>query len=130
MKMTKLEKIMKDRDVNKATKLKIAETTIFPTVTYGSDSWRVRKKERKKKINAFELWTWRKNSGVPWTEKRTNLLVLKDVETKRSLEATILRLNSCYFGHVMRAKRSLERGSMIGQDEGHRKQGKTANAMT
>jgi hypothetical protein len=75
----------------------------IPTVTYGSESWTVRKKERRK-IDAFELWTWRRILRVPWTEKRTNLSVLEDVEPKRSLEATILRLKLRYFGHVMRAK--------------------------
>jgi hypothetical protein len=93
------------------------------TVTYGSESWTVRKKERKK-IDAFLLWTWRRISRVPWTEKRTNLSVLEEVKPKRSLEATILRLKLRYFGHVMRAKRSLERDIMLGQVEGHRKQGK------
>jgi len=99
-----------------------------PTVTYGSESWTVRKKERKK-IDAFELWTWRRILWVPWTEKRTNLSVLEDVKPKRSLEATILQLKLHYFGHIMRAKRSLERDITLGQVEGHRKQGKTTDAM-
>jgi hypothetical protein len=89
MVMTKLEKIMKDQDVKKATKIKIAETVIFPAVTYGSESWMVRKKERKK-IDAFELWKWRKILRVPWTEKRKNFSVLEEVKSKRSLEAAIL----------------------------------------
>jgi hypothetical protein len=76
------------------------------------------------KIDAFELWTWSRILQVPWTVKRTNLSVLEDVKPKRSLEVTILRLNLRYFGHVMRAKRSLERDIMLGQVEGHRKQGK------
>jgi len=92
-------------------------------VTYGSESWTVRKKERKK-IDAFEPWTWKRILRVPWTEKRTNLSVLEDVKPTRSLEATILRLKLRYFGHVMRAKRSLERDIMLGQVEGHRKRGK------
>jgi len=121
--VTKLEKSMKDRDIKKATKIKIAGTIIFPTVTYGSESCTVRKRERKK-IDAFELWTWRRILRVPWTEKRTNFSILEDVKPKRSLEATILRLKLRYFCHVMRAKRSLERDIMLGQVEGHRKQGK------
>ena len=100
MVMTKLEKIMKDQDVKKATKVKIAETVIFPAVAYGSESCTVRKKERKK-IDAFELWTWRKILRVPWTEKRTNFSVLEEVLPKRSLEATTLRLKLRYFGHIM-----------------------------
>jgi hypothetical protein len=123
MAMTKLEKIMKDQDIRKGTKIKIAETVIFPTVTYGSESRTVRKKERKK-IDAFELWTWRRILRVPWTEKRTNLSVLKEVKPKRSLEATILRLKLRYFGHVMRAKGSLARDIMLGQVAGYRRQGK------
>jgi hypothetical protein len=83
----------------------------------------VRKRERKK-IDGFELWTWRRILRVPWTEKRTNFSVFEDVKPTRSLEATILRLNLRYFGHVVRTKRSLERDIMLGKVEGHRKQGK------
>jgi hypothetical protein len=83
----------------------------------------VRKKEREK-IDAFELWTWRRILRVPWTEKRTNLSVFEEVNPRRSLEATILRLKLRYFGHVIKAKRSLERDIVLGQVEGHRKQGK------
>jgi hypothetical protein len=90
MAMTKLEKIMNDWDVKKATKIKIAETIIFPTMTYGSESWTVRKRERKK-MYAFELWSWRRILRVSWAEKRTNFSVLEDVKPKRSLEVTILR---------------------------------------
>jgi len=89
MVMTKLEKITKDQEVKKDTKIKIAEMVIFPAVTYGSESWMVRKKERKK-IDAFELWMWRRSLQVPWTEKRTNFSVLEEVKSKRSLEATML----------------------------------------
>jgi hypothetical protein len=80
-------------------------------------------KERKK-IDSFELWMWRRILRVSWTEKRTNLSVLEDLKPKRSLEVTILQLKLCYFGHVMTAKRSLERDIMLGHVEGHRKQGK------
>jgi hypothetical protein len=79
MAMTKLEKIMKDLDATEATKIKIAETIIFPIVTYRSESWTVRKKERKK-IDAFELRTWRTMLRVPWTERRTNLSVLGETK--------------------------------------------------
>jgi hypothetical protein len=83
----------------------------------------MQKKERKK-IDAFELWTWSKILRVPWKEKRTNLSVLEDVQPKRSLEATILQLKLHYFGQVMRAERSLERDIILGQVAGHRRQGK------
>ena len=122
MAMTKLEKIMKDQDVKKATKIKIAEIKIFPTLTNRSESWIVRKKERKK-IDAFELWMWRRILQVPWTD-RMNLSVLDKVKPKRSQEATILRLRLHYFGHVMRAKGSLEQDIIIGQIAGYRRQGK------
>jgi hypothetical protein len=83
----------------------------------------VQKKERKK-INAFELWTWRRILRVPWTEKRTNLSVFEEVNPRRSLEATVLQLKLRYFGHVMRAQGSLDRDIMLGQVAGHRRQGK------
>jgi hypothetical protein len=118
MAMTKLEKIMKDREVKKATKTTVAETIIFPTVTNGSENWTVRKKERKK------LWTWRRILRVPWTERRTNFSVLEEVKPERSLQATILRLKLRYFGHVKRAKGSLKRGIMLGQVAVYRRQGK------
>jgi len=123
MAMTKLEKIMKDRDVTVATKFKIAETMIFPILTYGSESWMVRKKDRKK-IEAFELQTWRRILRTSWTDRRTNLSILEEVKPKRSLEATILRLKLRYFGHVMRTKGSLERDIVLGQVEGYRRQGR------
>jgi hypothetical protein len=118
MAMTKLKKIMKDWDMTEAVKIKIAETIIFPIVTYGTESWTVRKKERKK-IDSFELWTYRRNLRVPWTERRTNLSVLEEVKPKRSLEATILRLKLRYFGQVMTAKGSLERDIILGQVAGY-----------
>lgn len=121
--MTKLEKIMKDQDVTVATKVKIAETMIFPIVTYGSESWTMRKKERKK-IDAFELWTWRSILGAPWTDRRTNLSILDEVQPRRSLEAIITRLKLRYFGHIMRTNRSMERDIMLGQVERYRRQGR------
>jgi len=83
----------------------------------------VRKKDRKK-IDAFELWTWRSILRTPWTDGRTNLSILEEVKPKRSLEATILQLKLCYFSRVMRTKESLERDIMLGQVEGYRRQGR------
>jgi hypothetical protein len=82
------------------------------------------RKEKRKKIDAFELWTWRKIIRVPWTEKRTNFSVLEEAKRKRSLEAAILRLKLRYFGHVMRAEGSLEQYIMLGPVAGYRRQGK------
>ena len=92
-------------------------------MTYGSDSWTVREKERKK-IDAFQPWTWKKILQVLWTEKRMNFSVLEEAKPKRSLEAAILRLKLCHFGHVMTAEGSLERDIMLGQVAGYRREGK------
>ena len=121
--MIKLEKIMKDRDLMATTKSKIVETTIFPIVTYGSESWTVRKKERRK-IDAFELWTRRRMLQTPWTDRRTNASIIDEVKLKRSLEATITQLKLWYFGHVMRTNGTLERDIMIGQVDRCRRQGR------
>jgi hypothetical protein len=94
---------MKDRDIMVTTKSKIVETMIFPIVIYGSESWSVRKKERKK-IDAFELWTWRRMVRKPWTYRRTNASIIDEVKPKRSLEAAITQLKLWYFGHVMRTE--------------------------
>jgi hypothetical protein len=113
---------MKDRDVIVATKIKIAETIIFPIVTYGSESWTVQKKDRKK------LTPLSYGRGEKFYEycgqRRTSLSVLEEVKPKRSLEATIIRSRLRYFSHVMRAKGSLEQDIMLGQVAGHRRQGK------
>jgi hypothetical protein len=98
--IAKLDKILKDSDITKGTKIKIVETLVFPVVTYGSESWTVRKRDRKR-IEAFELWTWRRMLRIPWTARRTNLSVVEEVKPKRTLEATILRqkitiFRSCY----------------------------------
>jgi hypothetical protein len=114
---------MKDQDMTVATKIKIAETIIFPIVTYRSERC-MEQKEDRKKIDAFELWTWRRILLGPWTERRRNLSILEEVKPKRSLEATILRLKLRYFGHVMRAKGSLEWDIMLGQVAGYRRQGR------
>jgi hypothetical protein len=119
--MIKLEKIMKDREVTVTTKSKIVETMIFPIVTYGSESWTVRKKERKK-IYAFELWAWRRMLRTPWKDRRTNASIIDEVKPTRSLEATITQLKLRYFGHVMRTNGTLERDIMIRQVEGLRRQ--------
>jgi hypothetical protein len=121
--MIKLEKIMKDRDVMATTKSKIVKTMIFPIVTYGSESWMVRKKETKK-IDAFELWTWIRMLRTTWTDRRTNASIIDGVKPKRSSVATITRLKLWYFGHVMRTNGTLGRDIMIGQVDGSRRQGR------
>lgn len=121
--VTKLDKIIKDKDISVPLKVKLIETLVFPTVTYGSESWTVLERDRKR-IDAFELWKWRKLLRISWTEKRTNKSVLEDIKPTRSLEAMVVRRKLQYFGHVMRNQGSLEHDIMIGQVEGSRKQGK------
>jgi hypothetical protein len=113
---------LEDRDVMIATKIKIAETIIFPIVTYRSESWTVQKD--RKKIDTYELWTWRKILRVPWTERRTNLSIVEEIRPKRTLEAIIIRSRLRYFSHVMRAKGSLKQDIMLRKIAGHRRQGK------
>jgi hypothetical protein len=117
-KLTRAKRGMMKRRI---TKVKIAQTIIFPILTYGSESWTVRKEDRKK-TDAFELWTWRRILQAQWTERRMNLSILEEVKSKRSLDATILQLKLRYFGHIMKAKGSLERDIMLGQVAGYRRQ--------
>ena len=121
--MMDLSKIMKDRDITRRTKIRIIKAMVFPVATYGCESWTLRKKERKK-IDAFELWTWRRLLKVPWTAKRTNQSILDEVRPECSLEALMLKQKLSYFGHVMRAERSLEKTIMLGKVGGSRRRGR------
>jgi hypothetical protein len=121
--IAKLDQIFKDSDITKVTKIKIVETLVFTVVTYGSMCWTVRKRDWKR-IDAFELWTWRRMLRIPWTARRTNLSVAEEVKPKRTLEAMILREKLRYFGHVMRAKLPLGWDIMLGQVARCRRQGK------
>jgi len=121
--MTKLEKVMKDQDVKRYTKIKVAEMVIFPTVTYGSDSWKVRKKERKK-TDAFELLDVEKNITSSVDKEENELFSFGGSETKKFTRSNNPPIKVTLFGHVIRAKDSLERDIMLGQVAGYRRQGK------
>jgi exonuclease III len=121
--MIALNKIMKDKDVSRWTKIRIIKAMVFPVTMYGCESWTLRKRERKK-IDAFELWIWRRLLRVPWTAKRTNQSILNEVRPEFSIEALMLKQRLSYFGHVMRAERSLEKKIMLGKIGGSRRRGR------
>ena len=98
--MTKLDSILKSRDITLPTKVCIVKAIVFPVVMYGCESWTVKKAERQR-IDAFELWCWRKLLRVPWTTRRSNQSILKEISPEYSLEGLILKLKLQYFGHLM-----------------------------
>ena len=104
------------------TKVCIVKAMVFPVVMYGCESWTIKKAEHGR-IDAFELWCWRRLLRVPWTAKRSNLSILKEISPKYSLEGLMLKLKLQYFGHLMRRTDSLEKTLMLGKIEGRRKKG-------
>ena len=116
--MTKLDSILKSRDFK--TKVRIVKAMVFPVVMYGSESWTVKKAECRR-IDAFELWCWRRCLRIPWTEKRSNQSILKDFGPEYSLEGLMLKLKLQYFGHLMQRADSLEKTLMLGKIEGRRR---------
>ena len=98
--MTNLDSILKNRDITLPTKVRLVKAMVFPVVMYGCESWTIKKAERKR-IDAFELWCWRRLLRIPWTERRSNQSVLKEISPKYSLEGLILKLKLQYFGHLM-----------------------------
>ena len=121
--MTNLDSILKSRDITLPTKVQIVKAMVFPVVMYRSESWTIKKADRKR-IDAFELWCWRRLLRVPWTARRTNLSILKEINPECSLERQILKLRLQYFGHFMRRKDSLEKTLMLGKCEGRRRRGR------
>ncbi|CAF2089884.1 unnamed protein product [Rotaria magnacalcarata] len=121
--MMNLEKILKCRDITLSTKVRIANAMVFPVVTYGCESWTIKKADRRK-IDAFELWCRRKLLRTPWAARRTNRSILDVVKPDFSLEALIMKLKLKYFGHIMRRQDSLEKTLMLGKLEGNRKRGR------
>ena len=120
--MTNLESILKSRDITLPTKVRLVKAMVFPVVTYGCENWTVKKAERQR-IDAFELWCWRRLLRVPWTARRLNLSILKEIGPGCSLEGVMLKLKLQYFGHLMRRVDSLEKTLMLGGIEGRRKRG-------
>ena len=121
--MTNLDSILKSRDITLPTKVCLVEAMVFPVVMYGCESWTVKKAECQR-IDAFELWCWRRLMRAPWTARRSNQYILKEISPWCSLEGLILRLKFQYFGHLMRRVDSLEKTLMLGGIGGKRKRGR------
>ena len=120
--MTNLDSIFKSRDITLPTKVHLVKAMVFPMVTYGCESWTVKKAECRR-IDAFELWCWRRLLRVPWTARRSNQSILKEISPGCSLEGLMLKLKLQYFGHLMRRVDSSEKTPMLGQIEGRRRRG-------
>ena len=120
--MTKLDSILRSRDINLPTKVHLVKAMIFPVVMYECESWTIKKAEHWR-IDAFELWCWRRLMRVSWTARRSNLSILKEISPEYSLEVLMLKLKLHYFGPWMRRIDSLEKSLMLGKIEGRRRRG-------
>ena len=120
--MTNLDSILKSRDITLPTKVHLVRAMVLPVVMYGCESWTVKKAEGRK-IDAFELWRWRRLLRVPWTARRSNQSVLKEISPRCSLEGLMLKLKFQYFGHLMRRAVSFEKTLMLRKIEGRRRRG-------
>ena len=120
--MTNLDSILKSRGITLSTKVRLVKAMVFPVVIYGCESWTIKKAEHLR-INAFELWCWRRLLRVPWTARRSNQSILKEISPEYSLEGLMLKLKLQYLGHLMRRTNSLEKTLMLGKIEGRRRRG-------
>ena len=120
--MTNLDSILKSRDIPLPTKVHLVKAMVFPVVMYGCESWTVKKAERER-IDAFELWCWRRLLRVPWTARRSNQSILKEISPEYSLEGLMLKLKLQYFGHLMGRADSLKKILMLGMIEGWMRRG-------
>ena len=120
--MTNLDSILKSRDITLSTNVHLVKAMVFPVVMYGCESWTVKKAECRR-IDAFELWCWRRLLRVPCTARRSNQFILKDISPRCSLEGLMLKLKLQYFGHLMQRVDSLEKTLMLGGFEGRRRRG-------
>ena len=120
--MTNLDSILYSRDITLPTKVRLVKAMVFPVVMYGCETWTMKKAERRR-IDAFELWCWRKLLRVPWTARRSNQSILKEISPGISLEGLMLKLKLQYFGHPMQRVDSLEKTLMLGWIGGRRKRG-------
>ena len=120
--MTNLDSVLKSRDITLPTKIRLVKAMVFPVVMYGCESWTVKKAERGR-IDAFELWCWRRLLRIPWTARRSNQSILKEICPGCSLEGMMLKLKLQYFGHLMRRVDSLEKTLMLGGIGGRRRKG-------
>ena len=126
--MTNLDSILKSRDITLPTKVHLVQGMVFPVVMYGCESWTVKKAEHRR-IDAFELWYWRRLLRVPWTARRSNQSILKEISPGCSLEVMMLKLKLQYFGHLMRRVDSLEKTLMLGGIWGQEEKGTTEDEM-
>ena len=120
--MTNLDNILKSRNITLPTKVCLVKVMVFPIVIYGCEGWTIKKAERQI-IDAFELWCWRRLLRVPWTARRSNQSILKEINPEYSLEGLTLKLKLQYFGHLMRRADSFEKTLMLGKIEGRRRRG-------
>ena len=121
--MTNLDSIFKSRDITLSTKVCLVKAVVFPVVMYGCESWTIKKAEHRR-IDAFELWCWRRLLRVPWTARRSNQSILKEISPECSLEGLMLKLKLQYFGHLMRRADSIEKTLMLGGIGGRRRRGR------
>ena len=120
--MTNLDSILKSRGITLPTKVRLVKAMVFPVVMCGYESWTVKKAERRR-IDAFELWCWRRLLRFPWTPRRSNQSIQKEISPEISLEGMMLKVKLQYFGHLMRRVDSLEKTLMLGGTEGRRRRG-------
>ena len=119
---TNLDSIFKSRDITLPTKVRLVKAMVFPVVMYGCESWTM-KKAKRQRIDAFELWCWRRLLRVPWIARRSNQSILKEISPEYSLEGLMLKLKLQYFGHLMWRSNSFEKTLMLGRIEGRRRWG-------
>ena len=120
--ITNLDSILKSRDITLPTKVCLVNVMVFPVAMYGCETWTIKKVEHRK-IDAFEVWCWRRLLRVPWTARRSNQSILKEISSEYLLEGLMLKLKPQYFGHVMQRIDSLEKTLMLGKIEGRRRRG-------
>ena len=121
--MTNLDSTLKSRDIILPTKVHLVKARVFPVVMYGCESWTVKKAEHRR-IDALELWYWRRFLRVPWTARRSNQSILKEISPEYSLEGLMLKLKLQYFGHLMQRTDSFEKTLMLGKVEGRKRRGR------
>ena len=120
--MTKLDSILKSRDITLHTKARLVKAMVFPVVMYGCESWTVKKAERQR-IDAFELWCWRRLLSVPWTARSSNQSILKEISPRISLDGMMIKLKLRYFDHLMQRIDSLKKTLILGGIGGRRRRG-------
>ena len=120
--MTNLDSILRSRDITLPTKVRLVKAMVFPVIMYGCENWTVKKAEHQR-IDVFELWCWRRLLRVPWTARRSNQFILKEISPEYSLEGLMLKLKLQHFGHLMRTADSFEKILMLGKIEGRRRRG-------